>query len=67
MSETLYLLLALAVIVSYLLLTEPGRTTRPRSDEIAKIAWETRRELLATEERYKRWIDEALRNDSGKR
>lgn len=51
MSEPVYLLLAIALVTAYLLLTSKGRSRRvhPRTDELDRLARETMSHIRASE------------------
>ncbi len=68
MSEATYLVVALAVVVAYLLLTGgDGPRVRPRIEEIGQIGRALGRELDRVGERARRMIDEAERNVPSRR
>lgn len=61
MSEPLFLLLSLSLIVGYLLLTAPGRRARSRSQELDRIARGADWTMEQNFERGRRMIDDASR------
>ena len=63
MSESLYLLLAISLVVSYLLLTSAGGSpvTRPRREAIEQVIRRGERDIDVIYERGKRRIDEETR------
>lgn len=61
MSEPLFLLLSLALIVGYLLLTAPGRRARPRSHELDRVARDADRAMEQNFKRGWRMIDKAAK------
>jgi hypothetical protein len=64
-SEAIYVLLAVALVVAYLLLTsgEGSSSHRGRGRELDDLFEQTAREMVRVEERHRRWVTEALRRD----
>jgi hypothetical protein len=63
MSESVYVLLAVALVVSYLLLTSGGGSTtiRSRTEEIEQVIRRSERDIDAIYDHGKGRIDEAVR------
>jgi hypothetical protein len=65
MTEELFLLLALACVVAYLLLTSGDGSVRvrPRIRDLEKLREHTAREMVRAEERHRQWVHEAFQKD----
>ena len=61
MSQELFLLLAMNLLVGYWLITGSGRRSRPRSEEIARAIRAGERELDEIFERGMRRVNDATR------
>jgi hypothetical protein len=64
-SEVVYLLLAVTLVVAYLLLTSEGGARRapPGRRELDELFDQTAREMARAEERRRQWLAEALQRE----
>jgi hypothetical protein len=65
MTEELFIVLALACVIGYLLLTSGDGSVRvcPRVRDLEELREQTAREMVRAEERHRQWVHEAFQRN----